>query len=126
MLFSGHGEIYSKVRFDLEKSSPTLMILCYKLNELKENLKTKLHNTLRQQKGHKEAEKEPTWELESSLPNLGVVPVGHPEDGVVDPGQPGHPVHLLRRGRRVPVLQVVVDGVVEQNSILQVWEEHFK
>ena len=44
--------------------------------------------------------------------------MGHPEDGVVDPCQPCHLVHLLWRGVDVPVLKVVEDGVVEEHCIL--------
>lgn len=45
--------------------------------------------------------------------------MGHPEDGVVDAGQTRHPVHVLRGGVDVAVLQVVEDGVVKQDRILQ-------
>lgn len=37
----------------------------------------------------------------------------------MDASQARHPVHVLRGGVDVPVLQVVEDGVVEQNCILQ-------
>lgn len=37
----------------------------------------------------------------------------------MDAGQTRHPVHVLRGGVDVPVLQVVEDGVVKQDCILQ-------
>lgn len=64
-----------------------------------------------------------TWQLEAPLSDLGVVAVGHPEDGVVDAGQTRHPVHVLGGGVDVAVLQVVEDGVVEENRILQQQQE---
>lgn len=42
----------------------------------------------------------------------------HPEDGIMDACKTSHLVNILRCSVDVPVLQVVEDGVVEQNSIL--------
>lgn len=43
----------------------------------------------------------------------------HSEDGIMDAGELGYSVYLLRCGVDVSVLQIVEDGVVEEDGILK-------
>mmetsp|Transcript_100078 Transcript_100078/g.169003 ORF Transcript_100078/g.169003 Transcript_100078/m.169003 type:complete len:813 (+) Transcript_100078:1867-4305(+) len=60
----------------------------------------------------------PPAELRPPRPDVGVVPVGQPEDGVVDVGALGRLVHLRLRGIRLAVPDVGAHRVVEQDGLL--------
>ena len=61
----------------------------------------------------------PSRQLEASLPHLGVVPAAPLTDGGVQLGQLGRLPHLALLALQPPVVDVVSDGVVEQNTVLR-------
>lgn len=65
-----------------------------------------------------------TWEFQASLSNLCLVSMRHFEDGIMDASKLGYSIYFLWRGVDVPVLQIVKDGVVEEDCILKTKEKN--